>query len=64
MKEKTSITPSKDVLENADRLAGAKHSHSEFVERVPRDLQRMNDAAERLNLEAADVLDYQAYEEC
>jgi metal-responsive CopG/Arc/MetJ family transcriptional regulator len=74
MKEKTSITLSKDVLESVDRLAGSKHSRSAFIERVlrryllerakaaiqARDLERINNAAERLNLEAAEVLDYQA----
>jgi metal-responsive CopG/Arc/MetJ family transcriptional regulator len=74
MKEKTSITLSKDVLENVDRLAGSKHSRSAFIERVlrrymqerakatvqARDLKRINNAAGRLNREAAEVLDYQA----
>jgi metal-responsive CopG/Arc/MetJ family transcriptional regulator len=74
MKEKTSITLSKDVLENVDRLAGSKHSRSAFIERVlrsylrertkaavqARDLKRINNAADRLNVEAAEVLDYQA----
>ena len=74
MKEKTSITLSKDVLENVDRLAGSKHSRSAFIEHVlrrylrerakaaveARDLERINSAADRLNLEAAEVLDYQA----
>ncbi len=74
MKEKISITLSKDVLENVDRLAGSKHSRSAFIEHVlrrylrerakaaveARDLERINNAAERLNLEAAEVLDYQA----
>ncbi len=74
MKEKTSITLSRDVLENVDRLAGSKHSRSAFIESVlrrylrqrakaalqARDLERINKAAERLNLEAAEVLDYQA----
>lgn len=74
MKEKTSITLSKDVLKDVDRLAGSKHSRSAFIERVLRgylrqrakaalhaqDLERINNAAERLNQEAADVLDYQA----
>jgi metal-responsive CopG/Arc/MetJ family transcriptional regulator len=73
MKEKTSITLSKDILENVDRLAGSKHSRSAFIERVlrrylrerakaavhARDLKRINGAAERLNREAAEVLDYQ-----
>jgi len=74
MKEKTSITLSKDVLENVDRLAGSKHSRSAFIERVlrrylhqrakaalqARDLERINNAADRLNREAAEVLEYQA----
>jgi metal-responsive CopG/Arc/MetJ family transcriptional regulator len=74
MKKKTSITLSKDVLKDVDRLAGSKHSRSAFIERVlrrylrqrdkaalhARDLQLINNAAERLNHEAAEVLDYQA----
>ncbi len=74
MKEKTSITLSKDVLESVDRLAGSKHSRSAFIERVlrrylrqraraalqGRDLERINNAADRLNREAAEVLEYQA----
>jgi metal-responsive CopG/Arc/MetJ family transcriptional regulator len=74
MKEKTSITLSKDVLLDVDRLAGSKHSRSAFIERVlrrylreraraalqARDLERINKAAERLNREAEEVLDYQA----
>ena len=73
MKEKTSITLSKDVLTGVDRLAGSKLSRSAFIERVlrrylreharaqaqARDLQRINDAAGRLNLEADEVLEYQ-----
>jgi len=74
MKEKTSVTLSKDVLEDVDRLAGSRYSRPAFIERVPRkylrerakaaaqarDLERINGAADRLNVEAADVLDYQA----
>jgi metal-responsive CopG/Arc/MetJ family transcriptional regulator len=74
MKEKTSVTLSHKVLAGIDRLAGSKHSRSAFIERVlrrflrekarseahARDLERINRAAERLNLEAADVLEYQA----
>jgi metal-responsive CopG/Arc/MetJ family transcriptional regulator len=74
MKEKTSITLSKDLLSKVDRLAGSKGSRSAFIERVlrsylreraravahARDLTRINRAAQRLNTEAADVLDYQA----
>jgi metal-responsive CopG/Arc/MetJ family transcriptional regulator len=76
MKEKTSITLSSDVLAKIDQLAGAKASRSAFIERVlrgyfrerarrkthARDLERINAAADRLNLEAADVLAYQAAE--
>jgi metal-responsive CopG/Arc/MetJ family transcriptional regulator len=77
MKEKTSITLSPDVLARIDDLAGSKLSRSAFIERVlrsyfreqtrrethARDLERINAAADRLNLEAADVLEYQAPEE-
>ncbi|MHB8499668.1 MAG: ribbon-helix-helix protein, CopG family [Candidatus Acidiferrales bacterium] len=74
MKEKTSITLSKDVLAQVDQLAGSRESRSSFIERVlkryvrehkraalnARDLERINRAADRLNREAADVLEYQA----
>jgi metal-responsive CopG/Arc/MetJ family transcriptional regulator len=77
MKEKTSVTLSPEVLAGIDRLAGTKHSRSAVVERVlrqylreraksaaeARDLALLNDAADRLNLEAADVLDYQDADE-
>jgi metal-responsive CopG/Arc/MetJ family transcriptional regulator len=77
MKEKTSITLSKDVMAQVDRLAGSKLSRSAFIERVlkrylrdrararveARDLELIDNAAERLNAEAADVLEYQASEE-
>ncbi len=77
MKEKTSVTLSKDVLKDVDRLAGSKYSRSAFIERVlrrylreraraaleARDLERLNGAADRLNREAAEVLEYQAPEE-
>jgi metal-responsive CopG/Arc/MetJ family transcriptional regulator len=73
MKAKTSITLSEDVLETIDRLIGSKDSRSAFIERVLRrylrdhanrtlekcDLTRINKAADRLNLEAAEVLDSQ-----
>jgi len=76
MKEKTSITLSGDVLAAIDRVAGSKQSRSAFIERVlrdflreraraavqARDLERINAAAGRLNLEAADVLEYQISE--
>lgn len=73
MKEKTSITLSTDVLTGIDKLAGSKHSRSAIIERVlrrylteharahlqARDLEQLNLAADELNREAADVLDYQ-----
>ena len=76
MKEKTSITLSKDLLAQVDRLAGSKNSRSAFIERIlrryvrdrrraalhSRDLARINRAAERLNREAAEVLEYQSGE--
>jgi len=77
MKEKTSITLSRDLLAEIDQLAGTRGSRSAFIERVlrrylreraraqahARDLERINQAADRLNSEAADVLDYQAAED-
>jgi metal-responsive CopG/Arc/MetJ family transcriptional regulator len=76
MKEKTSITLSTDVLAGIDRLAGSKHSRSAFIEHIlrrylrehararlqARDLEQLNRAADELNAEAADVLDYQWFE--
>jgi len=73
MKAKTSITLSKEVLAGVDRLAGSRLSRSAFIERVwrrylqeltpaqaqARDLQRINRAAEQVNVEAAEVLEYQ-----
>lgn len=77
MKEKTSVTLSPEVLAGIDRLAGTKHSRSAVIERVlrrylrekaraatqARDLALLNDAADNLNLEALDVLDYQVGDE-
>ena len=77
MKDKTSITLSREVLAGIDRLAGSKHSRSAVIEKVlrqylrekaraaiqERDLDLINAAADRLNAEAADVLDYQVSEE-
>jgi metal-responsive CopG/Arc/MetJ family transcriptional regulator len=74
MKQKISITLSKDVLERINRLAGLKRARSSFIEGVLRrdlgqrrkaaltvsDLELINKAADRLNLEAAEVLSYQA----
>src|SRR6202047_3420531 len=62
------------VLARIDRLAGSRHSRSGFIARVlrryllererdavqARDLERINHAADRLNSEAADVMEYQA----
>jgi metal-responsive CopG/Arc/MetJ family transcriptional regulator len=76
MKEKTSITLSTDVLAGIDRLAGTKRSRSAVIEHVlrrylsehararvqARDLEQLNRAADELNAEAADVLDYQITE--
>jgi len=74
MKEKTSITLSRDVLKSIDRLAGSKYSRSAVIERAVRsylkererafiyahDLEILNRAADRLNPEAEDTLEYQA----
>ena len=74
MKEKTSITLSGEVLARIDRLAGSSRSRSAFIESVlrryllereraavqARDLERINHAADQLNAEAADVMEYQA----
>jgi metal-responsive CopG/Arc/MetJ family transcriptional regulator len=73
VKEKISITVSSDVLAKIDQQAAAKGSRSAFIEQVlrkyfhervrrrahARDLERINAAADRLNLEAVDVLGYQ-----
>ncbi len=73
MKDKTSITLSREVLAKIDRHAGTKSSRSAFIENVLRkyfseraraaaqawDVERFNDAAEQLNAEAAVVLRYQ-----
>jgi metal-responsive CopG/Arc/MetJ family transcriptional regulator len=73
MKEKTSITLSKEVLTGIDRIAGSKQSRSAFIEAVlrqylrkqaralveARDLELINKAAGELNAEIDDVLRYQ-----
>jgi len=73
MKEKTSITLSKEVLAGIDRAAGSKRSRSAFIEAVlaqylrkhrraqieARDLELLNRAAEELNAEVEDILRYQ-----
>jgi len=72
MKKKVSITLSSSVLARLDRLAGSKRSRSVVIERAIRnelqkqsgsvdevaDLERINNDADRLNTEAADVLEY------
>ena len=77
MKEKTSITLSKEVLAGIDRIAGSKQSRSAFIEAVlaqylrrqkraqieARDLELINRAADELHPEVEDVLRYQATEE-
>jgi metal-responsive CopG/Arc/MetJ family transcriptional regulator len=74
MKEKTSITLSKEVLSGIDRLSGSKQSRSAFIEAVlhqylrereraqreARDVEIINRNAERLNRDAEDGLDLQA----
>jgi metal-responsive CopG/Arc/MetJ family transcriptional regulator len=74
MKEKTSVTLSPATLAAIDRLAGTKYSRSAFIERVlqsyvrqrqraqahARELTRLNEMSDKLNAEAADVLEYQA----
>ena len=75
MKQKTSITLSTDIVSRLDRMAGSKHSRSAVIEWIlrryflqrrraqeARDLQRLNKAADQLNAEAIDVLDYQRFD--
>jgi metal-responsive CopG/Arc/MetJ family transcriptional regulator len=77
MKEKTSITLSKEVIAGIDRIVGSKRSRSAFIEAVltqylrrrarsqveARDLELINKAADELNAEVEDVLRYQATQE-
>ena len=74
MKEKTSITLSKEILAGIDRIAGPKQSRSALIEAVlaqylrrqararveARDLELINNAADELNAEVEDILRYQA----
>ena len=74
MKEKTSVTLSKEVLSGIDRVAGSKQSRSAFIEAVlsqylrdraraergARDLAIINRDAGQLNRDALDGLEYQA----
>jgi polyhydroxyalkanoate synthesis regulator phasin len=74
MKRKTSLTLSDDVLRLLRRAAGKGESRSQTVERLlrevlrararrladQRDLAVLNGRADRLNREAAHVVEYQA----
>jgi metal-responsive CopG/Arc/MetJ family transcriptional regulator len=74
VKAKIVIALSSDVLAKIDRLVGPKRSRSEFIEEVlqlhfrqmpsreidARDMELINAAADRLNVEAEDALTYQA----
>ena len=76
MKEKTSITLSKEVLTGIDRITGSKGSRSAYIDgvlrqhlterikeqRAARDLALLNQFADEMNAEAEDVLRYQAPE--
>ena len=74
MKEKTSITLSREVLSGVDKLAGARRSRSAVIENVlriylrqrerariyARDLEILNRTADQLNAENEEWLQYQA----
>lgn len=74
MKEKTSVTLSKEVLSGIDRLAGSKQSRSSVIENVlaqylreraravrnAREIAIINRNVKRLNRDAEDGLDEQA----
>jgi len=74
MKEKTSITLSKELLIGIDRVTGKKQSRSAYIESVisdhfrdrarrerdARDLAIINRNAARLNRDAEDALEFQA----
>lgn len=76
MKEKTSVTLSKEVLRGIDRVAGAKQSRSAVIEAIlaqyllrrsrariqARDFELINQAADELSADVEDVLGYQAGE--
>src|SRR5215469_10329466 len=78
MKQKTSLTLSSDLLVEVDRVAGSGISRSGFIEHAlrryfrerarrkinARDVQRINAAADQLNAEAADALEYQVFDDC
>ena len=77
MKEKTSITLSREVLNGIDRVAGSRQSRSAFIETVlhqylrqreraqrdARDIELINRHAAKLNRDAEDGLEDQAPEE-
>jgi metal-responsive CopG/Arc/MetJ family transcriptional regulator len=77
MKEKTSITLSREVLTRIDRVAGSKQSRSAFIETIlqqylrqraraqrdARDVEIINRNSERLNRDAEDGLEDQAPED-
>jgi len=74
MKEKTSITLSREVLSKIDRVAGSRQSRSAFIEGVltqylqeraraerdARDLAIINRNASQLNRDASDGVEHQA----
>lgn len=74
MKVKTSITLSEDVLQAVDAMCNGHGNRSEFIERAlrafiahrrreardARDIEIIDRNADRLNRDAADVLEYQA----
>jgi len=77
MKTKTSVTLSSDLLAEIDRKAGGAGSRSAFIEAVllaylraksreaveARDRRLLDVAADRLNREASEVLEYQYWDE-
>lgn len=74
MKQKTSVSLSEEVLRDLEKYAGTGESRSAYIERVlrrhfrrraratinARDRERIDAAADRLNTEAAEVLEDQA----
>jgi len=74
MKQKTSITLSPETIKAIDEVAGESSNRSRVIEqavveflerrrrqvREARDLEILNSAADDLNHEVEDVLDYQA----
>ncbi len=74
MKQKTSVTLSPETIRAVDEVAGETSNRSRVIEqavleflerrkrrlRDARDLEILNSAADELNREVEDVLDYQA----